>query len=279
MVLSESLTSRYAETHTGINIHYNQMGDNGDAIIFLHGGGPGCTSWLDFRFNAPAFADTYRCYLVDLPLYGRSDQVTIEGGTYTFLATVVRDFMDAVDIQRAHLVCQSFGGCVGIKFAIDYPNRLNRLVFTGSQPVRAGVLAPIPLTTKHGMKAVKDYYGGDGPSPAKMRELLDTYEWYDGSRIPEATVAGRYEMSKIANTYDPALRGTPEDLTADLHLNEAPTLIVWGKYDWFGGPDVPLMMSNRFPNADLVVLPDCAHHLQEEVPDKYNRLVLSFLES
>lgn len=278
----ERVSSRYVIVD-GLQIHYHALDGQGDKVtVFLHGGGPGCTGWSDFHEVAIELAATGPRLLVDLPQYGRSDKPAIAGPVLTFHAGILRRLLEVLGIGRARFVCQSLGGCVALRMAIDHPTLVTRLVLTASQPVLSGLRQPSRLVGGLGARIRSDYYGGEGPSLAKMRDLLARYEWFDGSRVPETTVKRRYESSVAADgqhiVRDQARRGQPEDLASDLHRNTVNTLLVWGQHDCFSGPDAALFMANRFRRGRVYVLPESAHHPQEEHPALYSRLAHEFLE-
>jgi 2-hydroxy-6-oxonona-2,4-dienedioate hydrolase len=180
------------------------------------------------------------------------------------------------------LVNQSFGGCVAIRFASDHPERVSRLVLIGSQPVTRGVMQPLPLFSKHAATLMADYFFADGgPSLQKMRALIQRYELHDDAAIDEQGLRLRYESScnpGFQALFDqPGAFGEQENLMPLFSQINAPTLILWGLHDWFGGIDVPMLMVNQFADARLHVMGNAAHHLQSEQPEEFNALALNFL--
>jgi len=141
--IDEAATSRYVQAG-GLRIHYNDVG-SGYPIIMLHGAGPGASSWSNFKQNISVLAEHYRLLLFDMPQYGKSDKVVIEGGRLTFISRVLADFMDKLDITKAHFIGNSMGGQVAIKLAIDRPERVDKLVVIGSTPVGHSLFCPMPL--------------------------------------------------------------------------------------------------------------------------------------
>lgn len=276
----EASSSRFVEVG-GVRLHFHDLGSAEQTLIFLHGGGPGSSGWSDFGPVAVALADRFRCLVVDLPQYGLSDKPFVEGSAPAFHAKVVLAFMRAIGTPAASFVCQSIGGSVALLLAIEHPPIVERLVLNGTQPVRHGVLAPLPMDGRLGATIWDDYYGSDAQTPAKMRRLLETYEWFDGSLIPDETVERRYRASidprVVEIAADLRRRGEQEDLLPRLDRVRSETLLVWGQHDRFGGIDVALAVANRMPDAQLHVLPRCAHHPQEEVPERYLPLVRGFL--
>jgi pimeloyl-ACP methyl ester carboxylesterase len=265
----------------GVTYHYLDMG-TGSPAIFLHGGGPGCTSWSDFSAVAPMFARDRRCLLVDILQYGKSGKPVIKGPMWDYHAAKTAALMDTLEVDRADFVCNSWGGTIALNLAAKYPDRVRSLVVTGSMPVFYGPLAPLPEDGRRGRNARDIYYGGSGPSLDKMRELMARLEWYDAAAIPESTVEMRYrqsldpeEMALAAASDNP--RGDWQDLTAELGQIQAPVLFAWGMYDAFLTPDYPLMLARMIPRGQLYVMDKASHHLQEERPHDFYMVVSGFL--
>lgn len=252
-------------------------------VFFLHGGGPGCTAWSDFGVVMPSFAEKHRCILPDLLQYGNSDKSMITGPMWDYHAFAMTELMDALEIERADFVCNSWGGTIALCLAANYPDRVKSLTITGSMPVFYGPLAPLPENGRRGRNARDVYYGGEGPSLQKMRELIERLEWYDGTLLPEETVDMRYrqsldpkEMALAAGSDSP--RGEWQDLTTELARVRCPTLFCWGLQDDFLTPDYPLMLTRMVQRGQLHILDASSHHLQEERPEYYFHIVQSFLD-
>ena len=273
--------SQFANGGAG-RMRYVELG-TGDPVIFLHGGGPGCSGWSDFRLNASRFSERFRCIFVDLLQFGWSDTPRISGPNLTFHAESLVRFMDDLGLRSASFVCQSFGGSVALRLAIDAPERVRRIVLTGSQPMQ-GVYQPLRMREPEGVHIVPSYFAD--PSPAAMEHLMARYCWYRPEAIDEPIrtqiIEERFEMSTRSQVLDLVRntnwRGMPQHLEGELDGNHAPTLIVWGQHDWWGGLDVPLYMMQRMQEAYIYVLPACGHYLQQERPEMYARLAIDFLE-
>jgi 2-hydroxy-6-oxonona-2,4-dienedioate hydrolase len=280
--LDETNTSHFV-TVDGIRIHYNVVKSPSASrtpVIFTHGGGPGSTSWNNFLYNAQAFSQRYTCYFYDLPGFGDSDCVPVRGPVHSWHAEKFLKFLDALNIDRVHLVNQSFGGSMAIKVASMAADRVDHLVITGSRPVLGGLQTPISMTRSR--QAVQNYYfGKDSPSPESMRSLIAELEFYQTDKITDLNVQSRYKVSidprLRAFMSDPANRGEPESLVEQFRNVKARTLIVHGLHDAFGGVDVPLFMVNQFADARLHLVGNAAHHVQTECPAEYNAVVLNFL--
>ena len=269
-------------TAGGVRFHCIELGAGAPAV-FLHGGGPGCTAWSDFGPVAALFAADRRCLLVDLLQYGQSEKCVITGPMWDFHAAKIIALLDALAIRAADFICNSWGGTIALNLAARYPDRARSLVVTGSMPVFYGPLAPLPEGGRRGRNARDDYYGGTGPSLAKMADLMARLEWYDRARMPAATVRMRYEqsidpeeMALAARSDSP--RGDWQDLSAELPRITAPVLFCWGMHDAFLTPDYPLMLARMVPCGQLYVMDRAGHHLQEERPHDYYHVVTGFLD-
>ncbi|MBE1583689.1 alpha/beta fold hydrolase [Nonomuraea angiospora] len=276
----EPPSGSYADAD-GVKYHYLDLGSGPDTI-FLHGGGPGCTGWSDFGPVAPLFAAERRCLIVDILQYGRSDKCVITGPMWDFHAAKTVALMDALGVERADFVCNSWGGTIALCLAARYPGRVRSLVITGSMPVFHGPLAPLPEGGRRGRNARDVYYGGEGPTREKMRDLITRLEWYDGDRLPESTLDLRYEQSldpqeRALAAMSDSPRGEWQDLTAELAGIQAPALFMWGMQDAFLTPDYPLMLARMVPRGNLYVMDHAGHHLQEERPEAYHAVVTGFL--
>ena len=252
---------------------------NGPVTVVLHGGGPGCHPASDFA-ALMALRPHRRWLWVDLPGYGGSPAHT--DASASRLSTAARA-LDELLTRRGcgpvDVVAQSLGGVVALHLAADHPELLRRLVLIGSQPVPApGGRDDVRRDPSLGLRARAQYYGGTGPSVEKMRKLFTELEWYDANLIPEATVEARYQASTTPAALAAATASAPVgDPDLDPGAVAAPTLVVWGSHDPFGGPDYASALADALPRGDLAVVGRTAHHPQAERPATVAALTEAFL--
>ena len=72
--------------------------------------------------------------------------------------------------------------------------------------------------------------------------------------------------------------GTPEDLLPVLPSIQARVLFLWGMYDPFLVPEYALSLARTVPYGDVYVMDKSSHHMEEERPGDYTRVVKSFLD-
>lgn len=266
--------SRFAQAG-GVKIHYHEAG-SGTPLICIHGAGPGATAWSNFRGSFADLSRHFRTILLDMPQYGKSDKPVIEGGRLAFLAKTVKAFMETLGIGQAHFIGNSMGGQSALKLAIDFPEKINRLVVIGSSPLKAGsIFQPLPLEA---IRNIREYYRGEGANRAKMRQLLESFV-SNPTLITDDLVEERYQSSVEPDILE--LNGKPvadtEDLYFELPRVKAKTMLVWGQDDRAGALDVGLIMLRRIPDGRLYLFSKCGHWAQVEHREEFNRIVIDFL--
>ncbi|MCE2469166.1 MAG: alpha/beta fold hydrolase [Dehalococcoidia bacterium] len=271
--LTEESTSRYVQAGD-IRLHYNEAG-SGEAVVMIHGGGPGASGWSNFRTNIGAFSETYRTMLLDMPQYGKSDPVVIDGDATRYNAVAIKAMFDELGIDKAHFIGNSFGGATSLRFAIEYPERVGKLIVMGPAGSGPSYFMPRPL---EGIKALNAWW--DNPSREQMAKIVDLFVYDEKFKTDELIDmrhnAGLSRPQHIEARRNSTNRVTP-DFTSELHKVQAKTLIIWGRDDRFSPLDFALNMLWRIPDAQVHVFPECGHWVQYEKSDEFNRLIMDFI--
>jgi 4,5:9,10-diseco-3-hydroxy-5,9,17-trioxoandrosta-1(10),2-diene-4-oate hydrolase len=252
----------------------------GPAVVLLHGGGPGASGVSNYSANIDAFAQRFRVVVPDLPGYGRSSKDIDQTDPFGSLASAVRGLLDALGIEKAHLVGNSYGGSAALRLALDTPRRVDRLVLMGPGGIGTTRALPTP-----GLNRLLSYY--PGPSRAKLADFIRDYLVHDGASVPDAVIEARYEASidpeVVAN---PPLRRPGSlrtlwrmDLTRDARLRglATRTLVLWGVNDKVNRPAGGQRLAATMPNCDLYLVANTGHWVQWERAELFNRMVTEFL--
>ncbi len=275
------ITSRFADVGE-LRLHYHEAGD-GPALIYLHGGGPGSSGLSNFSRNIDPFSGRYRVIALDLPGYGQSSKPPIEGSIWRFYAAAIAGFIDALGLAKAHLVGNSLGGGVALRTALDYPEKVDRLVLMGP----AGGYSTLAPSPTEGIMALLTFYDAPAPTPEKLRNFL-RYLVYDTGSISDELLNARFAQAMEPETArNMPLRlgpGSPIHATEDLwreRLDWLPheTLIVWGREDRVNTLEGGMILMRQIPNARLLVFPKCGHWAQWEKADEFNRVLGDFLSA
>ncbi len=256
----------------GIDTNYHDQGQ-GPAVLFIHGSGPGVSAWANWRLTIPALSASYRVIAPDMAGFGFSERPKdVEYRKETWVRQAV-GLLDALGIEKAHVVGNSFGGAIALALAILHPERVGRLALMGA----AGV--PFPITP--GLDAVWGYE----PSFAAMRQLLDVFA-HDRALVNDELAELRYRASIRPGFQDsfaamfPAPRqrwvdalASPE---ADVRAVPHETLIIHGRDDKVIPLSNSLTLLDWIERSQLHVFGRCGHWVQIEHAARFAKLLDGF---
>jgi 2-hydroxymuconate-semialdehyde hydrolase len=259
-------------TAAGIRTNLHDVGQ-GSPILMIHGSGPGVSAWANWRLNMPVLAQQARVIAPDMVGFGFSERPA--GQRYSMDNWVAQavGVLDALDVERADVVGNSFGGALALALAIRHPQRVRRLVLMGSVGV------PFPITK--GLDAVWGYE----PSFATMRSLLDVFA-HDPKLATDDLARLRYEASIRPGFHEsfsamfpaPRQRWVDAMCSAEADIRALPheTLVLHGREDRVIPVANSLALGEWIPNSQLHVFGHCGHWTQIEHAARFNRLVGDF---
>lgn len=264
---------KYVEIEGGIRFHLHDVGTaEKGTVLFLHGSGPGASGYSNFKGNYPYLNERgYRTLVVDLFGYGYSDKP--EDGSFDLgdLARQMRGLLDALDVAKASVVGNSMGGAIAIRFALDYPERVEKLVLMAP----GGIEARDVYMQMEGIKTMIANLG----KPASQESMRETFELqlFDASKITDEIIEERLQILKLQ----------PKGLLARLKVNdqqdrlaeiEAPVLCLWGVNDKFCPASGAMKIAERCKNSRTVLVSQCGHWVMVEHPELFNDLCARFLD-
>ena len=257
----------------GITTNYHDWG-KGDPVVLLHGSGPGVSAWANWRLVIPHLAENFRAIAPDIVGFGfteRPDDIRYDMETWLRHAL---DFLDAMEIDQAHVIGNSFGGSLAVALAIHAPERVSRLVLMGSVGLEFELTEGLDLTW------------GYTPSLENMRRLLDLFAW-NRELVTDELAQLRYEASLrpgVQESYASMFPAPRQDgirkicsSEADVRNIEHETLIIHGRDDRI----IPVSCSEHLfrciKNSQLHIFGNCGHWTQIEHNRRFNQLVTDFL--
>ena len=248
---------------------YHTLAGPADApvVLLLHGLGACGDDW---RMQVPALAPRFRVVAIDLP--GHRHSAPARGlPSIPRMAAAVERLLDALAIDRAHVVGLSLGGCIALALALRAPARVRSLVLVntfarlrpGPRAIARGALRCV-LALVAPMRVVAAYVARETFPAPEHRELRRAA----ADRLA-ANPRGRYVASLAA-----LLRF---DVEARLGGIRCPTLVVAGARD----TTVPLaakeLLARAIPVASLRVVGDSGHVTPFDQVAAFNRLLLDHL--
>ena len=254
-------TDGYVSVPEG-RIHYVRQG-NGDPVVLLH---PTEISLWAWHAVLEPLGRQFLCYALDILGHAESDQPK-ENFSIPDHARAVHNFMEAVGIQRAHVIGNSLGAILAVELAARYPDSVNRLVLMGcpawdprGAPQRLPQVAPDPsaVASPRTLDSVKALGLFANPKP----------EWVD--RINELRVKSASALGGIfeaAAWYD-----LPSRLPS---IRASSTLLLYGEHD--RQLEFIDLLKHNVANSRKVVMPGLGHIFQIEDPEAFISVVLPFL--
>jgi len=250
----------YADTAVG-RLRYTRRGTGDNIVLLIHGFGGDLDNWL---FNVDALAEEASVYTLDLPGHGQSAK-TIADPTVAGLAKAVVGFMDAIQIDKAHLVGHSLGGAIAMQIARTSKDRVKSLT----------LISPAGLGPDINM----DYIDGFISSTSR-RDLKPALEnlFADGSLVSRQMVDDLLKYKRLDGVGDAlaALRNgvfangkQTTNLTDVLKSSGVPSLVIWGAEDRI----VPASHAKAAPEARVEIIADAGHMAQMEQAGKVNGLL------
>lgn len=253
-----------------------------DTVVMLHGGGPGASSWSNFGANMPVIAKRFRVLMMDLPGYGKSAARPVTGHFFTVAADALAGLLDALGVQKVHLIGNSLGGGTAFRFALDYPDRAGRLVLMGPGGLTLNVFAPDPT---EGVRRLIEFGAPPGPTRQKMAAFLRTMV-HDQRLVTDELIDERFAVASQPEALAAmvAMGGSffgehAEDgmLWREAHRLRHEVLLIWGREDRVNPLDGALIAVKQLRRAQLHVFGGCGHWAQLEKFDEFNELSLRFL--
>jgi len=250
-------------------IYYELAGSGEPTIILLHGGMLDRRMW-DEQFEL--LAKTYRVLRYDASAHGDS---VLPPDVYWDHADL-RELMNTLEIDRAILVGLSLGGKTAIDLALENLERVEAIVAVSSGLSGYRFTSDFYLEQKDVM--IQAWKAGE------FDVVVESFQrcWTDGPyREPEDVDPEIREKvrSMARNGLEHAMEGRMIDPPAIDRLGELklPMLVVVGELDMPGIREIADMVVAANPNAELVAIPDVAHMVNMEAPDRFNELLLEYL--
>lgn len=269
--------SRFADVE-GVRVHYQEAGSPGSpAVILIHGFTASTLVWSEVLL--PIAESGFHVIAPDLAGFGFSEKP--QGAEYTieWHARLIVGLMDRLGIESANLVGNSYGGAVAAICALDYPERVERLVLVGAvsnddikrrlllrlgrSPLLGDIISPLLLDQRWLVRQ------------RMMRNRIRLKE------INDERFEAHHRHLRTSNTQRAALRmlrrWRAERIKQSAHLIKQPTLLIWGEQD----AEIPLadgkFLHREIPNSRLIVFRNCGHLPQEEYPQDFVEVVTGFI--
>ncbi|HET7182514.1 MAG TPA: alpha/beta hydrolase [Candidatus Limnocylindrales bacterium] len=283
-------TERFIEVAAGeVRLRVQEVGA-GQPIVFVHGGLWPAAGLAGLVRELPG----YRSILIDRPGAGLSSPIDWRKREVGSVATqVMGDVLDALGIERTHVIGHSIGGAWALRLALGHPARVERIAILGAAPILAEMPRPTFLRVlasplgavmarlPQSQARAKDMLRQDGHGPTldagRVPDVL--FDWHVALVRGTRTMLNERAMIRDAvihgNAWRPGLMFEPAQLAGV----GQPLLYVIGSADPEGSVDDAKRIVGQLPHAQLHVIPDAGHMLWLDDARGVGNAVRSFLES
>jgi 2-hydroxy-6-oxo-octa-2,4-dienoate hydrolase len=256
----------------GIQTNYLEEGE-GQPLLLLHGSGPGVSAYTNWRKVMPELSKNFRVIAPDLAGFGYTERKADFSYDIKHWGKHLLAFLDALGIQKTHVIGNSFGGSLALAIAARFPHRFEKICLMGTPCDKFNMTSGL----RSGW-----YYT---PSIENMRTTLKHFpyseafltdemieERYLTSLIPGAQEGLRKLLIEPNENGETPLSGIPEHVVAGI---EHPTLVVHGREDNVVPTEMGMKLGRAMPNADLHIFSKCGHWVMVERSQAFLQLVVN----
>jgi 2-succinyl-6-hydroxy-2,4-cyclohexadiene-1-carboxylate synthase len=259
-------------------ISYNvEIRGKGSPILFLHGFTGSSQNWLPI---VPMFEERYQCILIDIIGHGKTDS-PLDSKRYDIeeVSTDIISILDELLIDKIDLIGYSMGGRLALAIAVNYPDRINKLILESSSPGlslenerRLRRLSDEKLANEisiNGIEWFVDYWGN---IPLfKTQHLLSTER-----RLAIRNQRISNNIIGLQNSLKGMGTGSQPSYWNRLSLLEMPVLLICGELDQ-KFCKIAKQMSDVLPNSKVEKITDAGHAIHVEHPKIFGKIVSEFL--
>jgi len=231
-----------------------------ETVLLVHGNSESSRAWTQW---VPYLAGRYRVIRIDMPGFGDSTAPDRYVWSAAALAADIARFLDALSIERCHLIGAKYGGSISLQLASEQPERFLSLCIFGSPARGVGT----GNADKIRAKGVRQW------AAETMRSRL-------GSTTSDAQIAWWTDLMSATNQH--AALGSSTALVSmnlddRLPLIKAPTLIVTTQESGLQTVEAVRQFAGRIPDARVIVLDGDSYHIAAVEPEICARHALAFM--
>jgi haloalkane dehalogenase len=262
-----------------LRMHYVDEG-SGEPVLLLHGE----PTWAFlYRKMIPRLAGVARVVAPDYLGFGRSDKPTrIEDYSYDFHYSAIERLADELDVRDVTVVVQDWGGPIGLRLAVERPDRVARLVVLNTGIGAGRAPSPEWLRFRDFMRRVgTEIVPGQLVRVSAVSELADdVVEAYNAPFPTPESKAGVLAFPELVPTeLDHPSAATMLEVRSALGNWEKPALVLFSDSDPIFSPAAAERMASLIPGAgpaEIVV--GAGHFLQEEKGEQIAERIVRFLD-
>lgn len=269
------MRSRYVMAG-GVKTHYWEAGEDGPAIVALHGGGAGTSGGAGMGLLLPLLADRFRVIAIDsVGGFGFTDPSAPAPYGVQSRVDHMEAVVDALCLENFHVIGNSQGAWVAARYAMLHPDRVPKMALIASATIGAAMGIPEEFTPAFKLLAGYDF------SREGMVKLMEALV-YDRSRVTDELVDLRFRSASRPGARE-ALAGfaaggrylTTDVMRASFDMRETlpaitkhiPTIFFWGVEDAFAPVKLGHQLDALLPDVKFYYVERAGHQVQTDQAD------------
>ena len=264
------------ETIGGYRTHYHHTG-KGEAVLLIHGSGPGVSAWANWRLVVPRLADDFEVYAPDLVGFGQTEKPVIRYSPDIWVNHLMA-FIEQKNLAPVSIIGNSLGGALALHLAHRRPEWIHKLILMGSAGIRFRLTEAL------------DQIWGYEPGLENMRSLIRIFAYDQTMAEKDDLVEARYRTSITDGAHEsyasmfPAPRQRWVDalsLSEDsLRSIDKPTLLIHGREDRvLPVVETSWRLAQLLPRTEFHMFSQCGHWTQVEKTVSFCQLVKQFMKN
>jgi pimeloyl-ACP methyl ester carboxylesterase len=231
----------------------------GEVLLLLHGLFGALSNWEKV---VNTFSVNYRVVIPVMPIY----ESPIRSASLDGLVTFIENFVAYKTLSNLTLLGNSLGGHVALIYTLKNESNVRRLVLTGSSGL------------------FENSMGGSFPKRGSYNYIKErvAYTFYDPATASKELVDEVFDITKdipkCMRIVAIAKSAQRHNMAKEITKIKVPTLLVWGLNDTITPPIVAHEFNKLIPNSELRFIDECGHAPMMEHPEKFNKLLMQFMQ-
>lgn len=267
-----------------MKLFYRQYGSLGPNLIIVHGLYGASDNWVSI---GKQLAEHFKVYIVDQRNHGGSPHSNSH--SFQDMSNDLMEFMNDTGIEKAHLIGHSMGGKTVLRFCIEHPDKVEKLIAVDIAPKSYGTgsnyglitndhativkaLLNTPLDELNKRQEIDRHLAKEIPKTSVRQFLLKNI-----TRSKEGKFIWKLNIKVISENLEEILDGF-SDLPPEKHKCENLAIFIKGEKSNYLLEEDMFIAKKYFPNSEFITIPDTGHWLHAEQPELFIKTILYFLQ-
>lgn len=261
------------KTTDNLNIYFEVQGNElaRETIVLLNGLSQSTVSWI---LTTPHFKNDFKIVLIDFIFQGQSDKMG-ESRNFDTHARDVISVLDFLKLDKVIIAGLSYGSLVAQNFAVNYPNRVSKLILMSTFALKTPYYEAIELSWWRALE-----FGGYGLMLDIMLPNVLSEGYFKNPLFPiDLMKQTRQEANEDKNALFKLMQATKErpDYRSELKKITTPTIVIQGEKDTLFPVHMAQEVADSIPNSKLVVIPFVGHTLNLEAIPQMVKAIKEFI--